>query len=161
MALQVNVGGATLIKVDTGSGDALESLGYTINGTEETWEAFMENVPGDQKGGDQGPPIDVQYFGDIIRIRMELSKYDPLVAAKVEARRKGATGGSVPTAGTLMFGESKAFRLVLVNTNSPINFPRAILRSPINFNRGSKFSRLILEWECHELEGTLYNTTIV
>jgi hypothetical protein len=40
-----------------------------------------------------------------------------------------------------------------------MRFPFAIPRSPIEFNKGSKFARLMLEFECHQSGGILWDET--
>ena len=142
----VNVAGKALIKVGTGAGGALEDLGYTRNGADITKEAFWGEVHGDENGGDEGPPIGVQYFGEIARVRLELTKYDPAIFAKVEARLQGAQAGTVAAdaPGTLVIGGDKYIRLCIAATNAPINFPIAIPRGAIEVNKGTKFSTAVL-----------------
>lgn len=160
MAEQIHVPGACLIKVNTGAANALELLGYSENGVFITEETYFGDVPGDQNGGDEGPPIDVQYFGEIHRVRMELSKWDSAIAAKVLPVLKGGTEGAVGTAGSLMAAGSLAYRLLLHTTNLPRNYLLAFLRGqPKEINKGTKYSRLVLNWECHASSGTIYNTT--
>lgn len=158
MAEIVVVPGPCHVYVDTGSSHALEALGYSINGVEIAEEPFYLNVPGDQNGGDDGPPIDVQYLGEINRVRMELSKWDPSIAAKCLAKIYGGTAGVVGTPGTLM--AANAFRLVLSSTLYPRNYKLAFLRNQIETQRGTKFARLVLEWECHGSSNTIYDTTV-
>jgi hypothetical protein len=46
----------------------------------------------------------------------------------------------------------------LAGTIYTYTFPRAFARNNIEVNRGSKFSRLIIEFECHEnADGLLYS----
>jgi len=160
MAATVNVPGAALIKIDAGQGSGLETLGYSINGVDVTEESYFSNVPGDQNGGDEGPPIAIQYFGETARVRMELSKWDTAVADKIRAKLSSSTAGAIATAGTLLDGSvANDFRLLIVPTSLPINFLFAIPREPIELNRGTKFARLVINWECHAVSGVLYNTT--
>lgn len=166
MASTVHVAGVAQIKLDTGASNALEELGFTINGAEIREEIFMENVPGDENGGDAGPPIDVQYFGEIHHVRLELSKWDAAIAAKVLPVLYGGSAGVLGTAGTLMAGGSKTFRLLINAATEPRNYLKAFLRNQKETNKGTKFSRLVLDFECHANGsvysggGTLYNTTV-
>lgn len=141
--VQVQVAGLAAIKIDG------ELLGYTRNGADSTNEAFWLDVPGDQNGGDDGPPIDIQYLGEIVRVRLELTKWNETVADKIRARVKGATAGAPAEVGTLMGRDSKSVRLTIDAPNLPRNYPRAIPRMPIEMNRGTKFSTLVCEFECH------------
>jgi hypothetical protein len=164
MAIAVEVKGAVAISVGTGSADALESLGYSMNGVTYIEEAFYDNVMGDQNGGDAGPPIEIQVFGQIHRVRMELTKWDEAVADKIRARANdngSTTAGSFGlTPGSLLFAGGYGYRLVCNSANDPRNYLFAIPRQPIEMNAGSKHSRLILEWECHAVSGVLYNATV-
>ena len=160
MAMTVNVAGPAIIQVDTGVANALEDLGYTANGAEVEVRGFYGDVPGDENGGDSGPPIDVQYFGDIAVVRLEFTRYDPTVLDKVVCRLYGGTAGTPGTPGTLMFAGSKTYRLLIKTTSLPMNFPRAIYRGSRVVNKGTKFSREISEFECHKNgSGVLWNTT--
>ena len=158
MAESVQVAGPCLVKVGTGSAGSLETLGYTRQGADVRDQAFFVDVPGDQNGGDQGPPIDIQYMGEIARIRLELTKWDDAIAAKIRTRLLAGTEGSPGTAGTLMFGDSKTVRVLLSTTMGPMNFPRAFLRDPWEVNKGTKYSTLVVEFEAHkDSTGVLYN----
>lgn len=157
MTIAVVTTGPALVRTGTGVAGALEDLGFSINGVQIIETVFESDVPGDQNGGEEGPPIDIQYFGQIDRIRMELSKYDEAVADKIRARLLGGTAGVIGTAGTLIAGSSVFYRLLIEPTTTPRNYVAAIPREPIEVNRGTKYSRLILEWECHGFSGTLWN----
>jgi hypothetical protein len=158
MAITVNVAGPAEVKVGTGSAGALESLGYTRQGADVRNQGFFIDVPGDQHGGDQGPPIEVQYLGEIARIRLELTKWDDAIAAKVRTRLLAGTEGTPGTAGTLMFGDSKTVRVLLNTTTGKMNFPRCFIRGEWEMNKGTKYSTLVLEFEAHK-DGSniLYN----
>lgn len=153
MALEIKVDGPALIKVGTGASGALEQLGYTENGTDVEFRGYHGDVPGDEHGGDQGPPIDVQYFGEIVIVRLTFTKFDVAIANKVSARVRGATFGTPATPGTLMFDSDNCFRLLIQPTRDPLNFLRAFSRGSITTNKGTKFSRYTMEFECHK-DGT-------
>lgn len=158
MAEGIQVPGACHIYTDT-NGGAFEALGYSINGVEISEEPFFLNVPGDQNGGDDGPPIDVQVLGQIHHIRMELSKWDSSVADKCICIAKGTTIGQNVTPGWLMSGNSKSYKLALRSTLLFRTYPLAFLRNQIETQRGTKFARLLLEWECHVSGGVIYTQT--
>ena len=101
----------------------------------------------------------MQYFGQIDIVRLDLSKYDTAVLAKLDCRLLGGTSGSVGTPGTLIFGGSKYYRLLISPTTGPRNYLGATPRQAIVHNRGTKFSRLRIEFECHAISGVLWNTT--
>lgn len=160
MAEQVNVDFAARVKVDYGSG--LTNLGYTANGVDWASEPHMQDVPGDENGGDAGTPIDIQYFGETARITLELTKYDPAILESIRARIPGGTAGTPAAAGTLLFAGNLFMRLVVASTNRPRNFPCAIPRSAIEVNKGTRFSRARLQFECHKhpTTGVLDNATV-
>lgn len=144
---------------------AMSLLGFTRNGAEISATGYFLDVPGDEHGGDDGPPIDVQYMGEIASVRLELTKWDLALGRTVESRRNSGTGGSPGTAGALMFGgvagSSLAFR-VLVNTATAAqrrNFLRCFPRNVIEINKGTRFSTLVVEFEAHAVNGVLWNTT--
>lgn len=162
MALQPYYDGPVLVRTGTGSSSALEDLGYTENGPEIDGEAFWLDVHGDQRGGDAGPPIDVQYIGEIVKVRLVLTRYDTAVLDKVICRLLAGTAGVTGTPGTLMFEETKYVRLLLSPTSRPRNFVRAILRGVFGINKGTKHSKPTLDFECHADgtgAGTIWNTT--
>lgn len=158
MAEQVQVAGLVTIKVDTGSAHALETLGFSVNGVDLEENIFTLDVQGDEHGGDAGPPIDVQYLGQVDIVRMELSKYDKAVLDKIRARlwNSGFTtpaAGQVLSAdiGALFFAGSKFFRLVLDAANGGFDrdYVKVIFREPITVNRGVKHSIARLTATCY------------
>jgi hypothetical protein len=157
MAITINVADTAIIKVGTGSQGALEELGRTRNGADLTFEGFFLDVPGDDHGGDDGHPIDIQYLGEIARVRLELTKWDASIADKVRPRRNGRAFGRVTGHGELMIQDGLYYRLLIDCANLPKNFPCAFPRTPIELNKGTKFSILVVEFECHPLAGTLWN----
>ena len=179
MTAQVQVPGAALVKTDSGTASALESLGYSINGIEVTEEMLTEDVNADQNGGEGGPPVDVQDFGHIARIRMELSWWDFAVANRIRQRLNPngtvqspvVAAGVSPIPGSLLFAAAYTYRLLILpsgtvpggisGTGGAMNFLKAIPRDPYVINIGTKFARLIFDWIAYPPVGggTLWNTT--
>ncbi|CAK9057774.1 Uncharacterized protein SCF082_LOCUS30935, partial [Durusdinium trenchii] len=120
------VGGVQTIKVDTGTSNALETLGKTANGIQIREQVFRENVPGDANGGDAGPPIDIQYHGEIHIVTLEFTYWDDSIMAKVIPKLYGGTAGAVGTAGTLWAADSKTYRLLMDGSGFTRNYLRAI-----------------------------------
>ena len=165
MATIVQVAGKVTVKVGMGDSAAVE-LGFTRNGVQYTEEGFYGDVPGDEYGGDEGPPIDVQYFGEVHRIRCELTKYDATVAKQVTAKVAGAAAGTPADPGTLYFAQAKYMRVGCSGTNPAgvnhiRNYPYCIPRMPVELNAGTKFSTLVIEFEAHKKPGqsTMYTET--
>jgi len=158
MAKLVHVAGVALIKISSGGG-AYQDLGYTRNGADITYEGFFLDVPGDQYGGDEGPPIEVQFLGEIARVRLELTKFDMTVADLVHARAAGNGAGDANIAGpgTLLLANAVATRsmdLLIHTALFPVHFPVAIARQPIEINKATKFSTFVCEFECHREQTT-------
>ena len=155
MAIAINVDGVT--KVVYGSVD----IGYTRNGADVTLEGFFIDIPGDAHGGDDGPPIDVQYLGEMARVRVELTKYDAAQAQSLIYERFPASAAGVPvnTPGNSLFKQDSQFReLVLSSASRTMTFHAAFARAPIEVNKGTKFSTLVCEFECHYGENSYANT---
>jgi hypothetical protein len=168
MAKTVNVTGLALIRVAPASGAPLADLGYTQNGAQITFEGYELRVPGDENGGDDGPPIDIQVLGQTARIRLEMTKFDVTVSDTILTRTPSGTLGvpnsaGVPT-GTLIFASSQFFRLVIATTTRPFNFPCvSLIKTPQELNAGTKFQRHIIEAEAykHPTTGVLWDRTVV
>jgi hypothetical protein len=161
MGIQPNYDGPVLVKVATPASGTLDSMGYTEDGAEVEKQAFQYNVYGDQNGGVDGPPIDVQYMGEIARIRLVFTSFDLTIKAKLDAMVAGATAGTPTVPGTLQFTESgKTFRVLLSPTNNPLNFTRCILRDAVTHNKGTKHTKYVVTFEAHkDANGVLYNAT--
>jgi hypothetical protein len=160
MAKAPHVAGAAWVKV--GFPTALEDLGYTRNGAETRQETYLQDVLGDENGGDDGPPIEIIYLGETARVRLEMTKYDMVVANLISARLSGGTPGVVPASGTMIFAGNKFQRVCLVCANEPVNFPRCVCREPVELNKGTKFSTLVLEFVAYmdPVTRVLWNTVV-
>lgn len=154
--------GAALIRVaipGVASG-ALQDLGYDEDSVGVVRNPFWNDIHGDQNGGTSGPPIDIQWLGETATIRMTLTRFDITVATAVSCRVANSTAGTPAATGTLMFEENKSMRLLINTPSRPLNFPRALVRGTNEINKGTKFQRYILEWECHkDANGVLFNAT--
>lgn len=159
MAIIVHVNGPAKIQIDDYTGPGLQSLGYTRDGAEIAEETFRTDVPGDERAGEQGPPVEIQYNGEIHRVRLELTKWDDtpmnIIRANVPAGTAGAPYAVAPT-GTLLFANNKFFRLLILGSTigsgsgEPRNYPCAIpVGQPREVNKGSRFSTQVVEFECH------------
>lgn len=158
MAMTIQVDLASLIRIASPAAGSLEDLGYTMNGTEITEQVYTYPVMGDQNGGDAGPPIDVQYMGEIHIIRLLLTKYDEAVINKIRAGLAGGTAGTPGTKGTLYFQQTSAWRLLVNTTNRPRNYTRVIFSEPKEINKGTKHSQALVVARAYEdASGVLYN----
>lgn len=158
----VNVAGKVRIFVNSGNAGAMESLGYSINGVQIVERPFYTNIPGDENGGDEGPPVDKQYLGELHYLRMELSKWDDTVAGKIRGRLRGvnAEGSGAFTPGSLITCGGYYFRLLLLGANFVRNYLLAVPSEPTEINVGTRWSRPAMEWECQRnSSGVMWNTT--
>ena len=148
-------------------------LGFTRNGVDQTDEAFWLDVPGDEYGGDDGPPLDVQFLGAVVRLRCELTKWnvDNVNIIRARLNTPGALIGhgyiNCSAIGELALqgdGEdSYSFPLVIepacLNSGQVYGayiFYRAIPRMPIEINHATKFSTVVCEFECHRVSSGTY-----
>lgn len=159
MPISYVVDGPVNVKLDTGAANALEQLGFSEDGVRVTENAFYSDVHTDQNGGTEGPPGDIQYFGEVHNVEMTLTRYDDVIVDKLLPKVRGGTVGATSTPGTLMAQDGKGFRLLLHSTSKPRNYLFAILRGGQECNKGTKHRKMILRWECHAVSGVLYNTT--
>lgn len=162
MADQIQVKGAAEILIKP-HGGTLERLGFTRNGADMTLQSFQLPVPGDQRGGDAGIPLDIQVLGQIAHIRLEFTKYDEAVMNKVKALVAGGTAGTFLPAdvGTLYVQGAKYTRLLVKTPNDPKNFPIVVWQEPQQWNAGTRFSMTVLSGTAYPDDaGLLYDATI-
>lgn len=160
MAVETIVPGLTTVKIQIPSGSLL-TLGYARNEPEVILRPYWHPVHSDEGGGDPGPPIDWQLLGADALIRLRLSRFDSAVLAELEAFIGSATAGTIPTPGSLVVGPgTNSFRLLLHSVTDPRNFPITTLISPIEWNHGTKYKEISLEFQAiKNSSNVLYNST--
>jgi hypothetical protein len=154
-------------------------LGYTRNGSQISFQQFYEDIPGDQNGGDAGPPVEVQLLGQIANVRLMLTKYNPTIfqAAQEIMYNANFVPGTVnpgligsangQQAGSLMFtggpaGVSQCWAIYIgVPSTTPSGsstvglfpwfFPNCLIREPYELNVGTKYSELALSFTAYNL----------
>ena len=162
MPVTIQVDLAALIQIASPASGVLESLGYTMNGGEITERLFPYNVHSDENGGDAGPPVDIQYMGEMHIIRLLLTRYDEVVINKIRAGLAGGTAGTPGAAGSLYFQELKAWRLLINTINRPRNYTRVVFTEPKELNKGTKHSQaLVVAHAYKDANGVLYNSVII
>lgn len=148
MAYTVLVPGASEIKLNSGTDYATEALGYSMNGVEIRFEVFKTHIPGDQFGGDLGPPIEKQIFARKAIVRVELSRFDKAVAQRVD-KKVNQLATDEPTVGQLLYTSGGHFKLGINNTNDPYTFYCATpIEEPHELNAGSRWQRRVYVFEC-------------
>lgn len=164
MAAAVNIPGPCEVLVDTGTSNALETLGWTVNGAQVEQIDYRHEVKGDQNGGDEGSPIEVQHLGFIHRVTLELSKYDEAIMSKLQATVYGGTEGTRSAMGLPL--SSNSFRLLLkpalsgtTTAQAVRNYPIAMLKQPAHVV-GTKATQKRMTFECHpNSSSVVYNKT--
>lgn len=125
-------------------------LGYTRNGCEIEAVPHMIPVPGDEHGGDDGPPIDYQHLPTLYRIHLSLTKFEKSILEAIEASITGGTAGTFATndIGVTYIGGSKIYRVTIVTTTSSWvrNFPLCIPTAPPAYNLGTRFMEATVEF---------------
>ena len=172
MTILVNASGPILFKIAIDSGlTTLQNLGYALDQPRVIEQPYWYDVHGDQHGGMNGPPIDVQYLGMVIRVRAELSRFDRDVANIVRKRIRNGTIGSVPDAdiGALAFQSPEFMRVVMSpqhavrgSASETRNYVCCIPREATEQSYGTKFSTFIFEFEAHRYQassGLVENST--
>lgn len=160
MALTIQVDGKALIQIASPANGTLEDLGYTMNGVEITENLYVGDVSGDENGGEEGPPIDIQYFGQVDVIRMLFTKWDEAVLNKIRAALAGGTAGTPGVSGTLYFQGAVSFQLKINTANRPRIYRNVIFREPKEINKGTKHSRaMIVATAYKDANGILHSAT--
>lgn len=169
MAHAVHALGKCQILVDTGTSNALESLGFSEDQVTIEERVFRHDIHSDEYGGPEGPPIDVQYLGEVHYITMSLVNFDIAIYKKIQAKIYGGTLGVSQNPGTLMGGESKAWRLLLKpitdpygtpTANEPRNYLLAFPFTNVRWAMGTKATRVPMVWEAHATEDVADSNTV-
>ncbi len=158
MAMTVVVPGPVLVRSGTGSAGALEDLGYSVNGIDVDEEMRTLDVPGDEHGGEAGIPIEEQYLGEFHILRMELSRFDTAVLAKIGAKLRGGTTGTLGTMGTLFGASGSYYRILLLGAAVTRNY-LACRPLRISAPYGTRYLRVMAEFLARPSGGVLMNST--
>lgn len=163
MALLVQKTGLVTLKIEFVNGQFTD-VGQAMDMTDIREIPYLHNVPGDKNGGNQGPPIEVQYLGGTARIRMEMSRWDTTALNLLRAWSKNIQGNVQQSdVGTLML-QAHGHRVILdaIDAPLPLSFPCCIVRDPISYGVGTKFSAMLVEFEAHRhpVTGILYDSNV-
>lgn len=169
----------------TGVYTAMTKLGEQIDDTQLVVQSFYHDVPGDRHGGQQGPPIERQILGQIVRGSLNLSRFDPQARTRLHRNNAFATEGTVLDSeiGSLLLRD-RAYRIVIVPSRANLipvaipalqdagkdyfawNFPCVVLSGAIECGQGTKFSALRTQFEAHRAPeghpkaGVIYNRDV-
>lgn len=158
------VAGPISVWVDTGSTNALQQLGWTLNGINIEAIGFISPIHSDENGGEQGPPVDYQLMGQQHRITLELSKPVMTVVAALEKFYNPNTSSANVGTGMLLGCSSGTFRLLLMSPTAGATFLRnyisCVILEPIDYSPiGSQATRVRITFTANVVGGVLYNQT--
>ncbi|MFO0940078.1 MAG: hypothetical protein U0930_04860 [Pirellulales bacterium] len=118
-------------------------------------EQDQHPVPGDRNGGREGDPIEEQFLSQTARFELELSQFDPEVAAALQT-----AGGLLTTPGTIpqnvigaLLRQNRsyrfAFRPIISTSTRSRNFPCVMVRRAHILGGGTKFEMFRGEFSAH------------
>lgn len=166
MAVTINVAGSAQIKIAIDTSGTLGVLGYTQDGAQIIFRGFFHKIFSDSLGGIEGSPRDYAFLAETADIILRLTKYDADVAPFLFKRDLSGAVGAPSGAGTLMMPVSQSYthsgRLLINTATRPYNFTRVVYHQPIEINRGTKYSELLVAGTAHrdDYSGLLFNDTI-
>lgn len=124
---------------------SLFKLGETENGLEVRKVPMKGRVSGDRYGGNEGPPIEEQFFGLQVEVELAMSRWDPAQLVKIE--QMGGiltTAGFVPlnVVGALLHRDHGIRFLFLCRRDNTlsVNLPCCTWSTPQTSGRGTKYS---------------------
>lgn len=146
-----HVNGPAIVSTKMASESAYSDLGITVDGVEPSFDGKYEDVIAD----DGGPmvPVDLQYFGEEARIRLELIRWDETRMRLVETRIAGKTVGQIRAVdlGTLVVRASHYFALSIatsartgLSAENGYRFPVCHAVDSIPFKLGTRVTRKTL-----------------
>jgi hypothetical protein len=125
----------------------LDILGYTQDGAYISFQPFFQDVPGDENGGDAGPPVDQVWMGEVAQVQLDLMKRLREYSGRATLTDSTKLGQRA-TAGTLTFGN--AFCLLIDAPYQKLCFPVAVPNQAQQINLGTKFSRWSVVFSCYK-----------
>jgi hypothetical protein len=126
----------------------LFKLGESENGIVVRKQSMIGRVSGDRYGGNEGPPVETQFFGLSAEIPLDLSRWDPVQVKKFESfggLLSVTAPGTVPlTSVGALLQRDRGIRLLLLcrrDNSLSINFPCTVWSSPMETGKGSKYAK--------------------
>ena len=170
---------------DTGVYSKMTKVGEEIDDTQLSVQNFYHDIHGDRHGGPQGPVIERQILGQIVRGILNLNRFDPQVRVRLNRGNAFATEGTVLDSeiGSLVLRD-RSFRIAIVPTRANIipvatpalqdagldyyawNFPCVQVNSAIECGQGTKHAMLRFQFEAHRAPeghpkaGIVYNRDV-
>ncbi|GAB6165616.1 hypothetical protein JCM19992_16160 [Thermostilla marina] len=155
MAGTIHVPGAVTWLINTESSGSFTELGIANGGVTIREQIFTEPVHNDMRGGNAGPPIDLNYLGEMHFVRGELNVYDQDVLDALRARINAATSGltkdegRVFPPGFLLKKNTAHYKLQLLAENFVREYQVAVPVQPIEIPRvGPYAASWVVEFQC-------------
>jgi hypothetical protein len=148
-----HINGPALVYVGTGSSGALELLGFTKDGVDVRVTEHSKTIQTDLFGGDEGPPQDMQIFGQSAVLNIPLIASDRTVLTKVESRGDRTAAGQISTPGTVAGGGVAVgtagniyFACAFTSAaDTPWKFAACYLKPDFNTRLGSVIAPFVLQ----------------
>lgn len=158
--------GPAIVQVGTGANNALETLGYTVDGVDVAEKYAMEPIMTDV-GGTQYPG-EYQKMGIGIEFTAPLISWNPTIWEKVLKRMSNsAAAGTTDKTGALVFTNSNTIKLALISADTledPYYVPCAIVKEPTGRKMASKHNPLTIKVSAHAMHlattTTIANTVV-
>ena len=159
MAIEPQVACTVLVKVDTGSANALETWCESIDGISIREQSFKEPIHSDSNGGTAGPPVDLLVHGEVHVITFQSVRFDAAVDAKVRFVRS-VTDGTSTGGCVLAFADGAFYRVLLQGANFVRNYVRVMVEDKELGRIGSHASVRQITLTCYKNDsGVLWNST--
>lgn len=146
-ALVYRVFGAAIVQVGTGANNALETLGYTVDGVTIRERYAMKPIMTDVMGPEI--PGEMQKFGIEAFVEAPLISWNPTVWEKVQKRSaNNTTAGQMAASGTLVHTNGFTFKVGLVSADSledPFYFPTCVIKEPTSRKLASAHNPLVIQ----------------
>lgn len=123
-------------------------LGYSEDGVRVRFEPKWGDIKSDDYGGSGGAPSDTQFLGGIASVTADLVKFDNAEVLKLTSFEKAGAAGVFPQYGTLIRQESEYAVLLLDGKNQDYTFSQAFLRNAQEMNKGTRYTKYAVGWEC-------------
>lgn len=127
-------------------------LGTATDTISVSQRPYLKDIHSDRNGGQEGPPSEIQYLGEIINISLALQSWNTAAIAILRRYAVNATRGTILQAevGAMML-KSRSIRL-LINTADTVdirNFWCCLVRDPQELGIGTKWSEMRLNFTAY------------
>lgn len=126
-----------------GNPATLIRLGIATDTLEITPRPFYNDIYSDQYGGQQGPPVDVQYLGETIDINFSLTTWNEVAINLLKRRAINAVRGQVnqnEIGNFVLRSHSLRFLINTADTDDIRNFWCCLARQPVPIGMGTKWA---------------------